>query len=1069
MTETVIGRALVEIIPDLKKFGQQTNQQVKSAMAGTKSTFEAPFKKGNETIRKDFNQTTEHINKKTGSLARSVKSLLGPAITAFSILGAIGIAKGAVESFTNTAIEVIKLQRVAGGTAEEMSRLRFAAVQSGVAIPTFTNGVKLLSKNLVATQGNAKKTADITKLLGFNFQDAHGKVKNMSAILPDIAERFKTMPNGPQKTALALKLFGRSGTEMLPFLNKGRVGIQQLEAASDKFGTTLSGKNIAQLTAYRKQQREFAATMLGVKLVIGGALLVGLTKIGTLVNTFIQQMRSGSGVGGAFVGILRMMGGIVKTILMPPIQSIAGWFGKFIDQMRSGAGLGGQFADAMKSSGAAVSSAMEFLRKHTGVVKALGIAIGAVVLVTKAHTLAMAVEAAGGFTTWLVTSLKNLRLVAAATKVWTAFQWLLNLAMDANPIGIVVVAIAALAAGIIIAYKHSETFRKIVNGAFAGAKVAVFAVRDAFATAFHAIGSAIDAVKGAFDTVKTKVSGTFDTVQAKISDVVGWFKAMPGRIASSIGNTATTLFNKGVDFLTGLKNGIMSVAKGIGDWMLRAPVVKVVTPWLYAGVWLIYHGKQLIEGFKNGIVAVANSIGAFIGKWVITPVTSVFSKAATWLLGPGKNFIVGLKNGIWNVAKGVVRWVYSNIIQPNIQVWSKAGIWLYTRGRDFIIGLKNGIWNVARSITSWINANVIQPGIRIFNAAGTWLYSRGAALIGGLKSGIWAVARTIGSWINSNVIQPPLRTFASAGNWLKTAGNRLIGGLKDGIAGTMRNIGNWVKSTVVDPVIRAVKTFFGIKSPSTVFAGIGKYLIAGLFKGMGSKLGGAVAKKVFGDMPSALSHLIGKGLVGLAGLPKKAIDALGSVAGALVGGPFSGGGGPAPTNLSAMQALVRTIAAQRGWGAGAEWNALYQLVQHESGFNPNAQNPTSTAYGLFQFLNSTWGSVGATKTSDPWGQTAAGLRYIAGSYGSPINAWAKWQSRSPHWYAKGTPWVPDDQLAYVHRGEGIIPADVNRQFRRSGQGGGTTIIKNNFIFPNYVGDKNDLVKAIDELKRKKRI
>src|SRR5690606_34669072 len=79
--------------------------------------------------------------------------------------------------------------------------------------------------------------------------------------------------------------------------------------------------------------------------------------------------------------------------------------------------------------------------------------------------------------------------VAAATKVWTGIQWLFNAAMSANPIGLVVVAIAALVAGIVLAYKRSETFRNIVQ------------------TAFRAIGAAAtwlweNAIKPAWDAIK---------------------------------------------------------------------------------------------------------------------------------------------------------------------------------------------------------------------------------------------------------------------------------------------------------------------------------------------------------------------------------------------------------------------------------------------------------------------------------------------------------------------------------------------------------------------------------------
>jgi hypothetical protein len=60
------------------------------------------------------------------------------------------------------------------------------------------------------------------------------------------------------------------------------------------------------------------------------------------------------------------------------------------------------------------------------------------------------------------------RVAAGAAKVFAAAQWLINAALSANPIGLVIVAIAALAAGLVYAYKHSQTFRNIVNAALQG-------------------------------------------------------------------------------------------------------------------------------------------------------------------------------------------------------------------------------------------------------------------------------------------------------------------------------------------------------------------------------------------------------------------------------------------------------------------------------------------------------------------------------------------------------------------------------------------------------------------------
>ena len=83
-------------------------------------------------------------------------------------------------------------------------------------------------------------------------------------------------------------------------------------------------------------------------------------------------------------------------------------------------------------------------------------------------------------------------------------------------------------------------------------------------------------------------------------------------------------------------------------------------------------------------------------------------------------------------------------------------------------------------------------------------------------------------------------------------------------------------------------------------------------------------------------------------------------------------------------------------GSAQQFSCLENLWGKESGWNPNAQNPTSTAYGIPQFLNSTWASTGIAKTSDGYRQIDAGLIYIDSRYGSPCGAWA--HSQSTGWY-----------------------------------------------------------------------
>lgn len=105
-------------------------------------------------------------------------------------------------------------------------------------------------------------------------------------------------------------------------------------------------------------------------------------------------------------------------------------------------------------------------------------------------------------------------------------------------------------------------------------------------------------------------------------------------------------------------------------------------------------------------------------------------------------------------------------------------------------------------------------------------------------------------------------------------------------------------------------------------------------------------------------------------------------------GSFKGG--------SAKEAVTK---AAKQYGFGGQLAALYNLVSRESSFNPNAQNPSSTAYGLFQFLNGTWAGTGIAKTSDPYRQAIAGMRYIKARYGDPNGALRFWMAH--HWYNTG--------------------------------------------------------------------
>jgi hypothetical protein len=126
-------------------------------------------------------------------------------------------------------------------------------------------------------------------------------------------------------------------------------------------------------------------------------------------------------------------------------------------------------------------------------------------------------------------------------------------------------------------------------------------------------------------------------------------------------------------------------------------------------------------------------------------------------------------------------------------------------------------------------------------------------------------------------------------------------------------------------------------------------------------------------------------------------------------------GGPAPGAVTSIQnyGLARLIASTYGWASGQEWAALTNVIDRESGGNPNAMNP-SGAYGIAQALghgtDQTQGSV--TNEYGGYGvpvQTAIGansgnaadqliwmMAYIKATYGDPIGAWNSEETRGSY-------------------------------------------------------------------------
>jgi phage-related protein len=201
-------------------------------------------------------------------------------------------------------------------------------------------------------------------------------------------------------------------------------------------------------------------------------------------------------------------------------------------------------------------------------------------------------------------------IAQAVTKTWTAAQWLLNVALDANPIGLVVIAIAALVAGIIIAYEHSKTFRTIVTGALNAISTAAQAVLDFFRDNWKTIAILISGPFAPVVILATNAFGVRSALEGAIKDIVGFFKALPSQLLNALGDVSTLLYNAGTSIIQGLENGIKAKLNDVKNVVggIAGTISSLKGPIDYDRTLLIPHGQAIIQGLQTGLASGLDSL-----------------------------------------------------------------------------------------------------------------------------------------------------------------------------------------------------------------------------------------------------------------------------------------------------------------------------------------------------------------------------------------------------------------------------------------------------------------------------
>jgi hypothetical protein len=239
---------------------------------------------------------------------------LGATTLGTTIAGALALVGG--KGVIDTLDRLDDLQEKTGISVEKLSELRFAGESVGTPFEALAGGVGRLSKLMVEAAGGNKEASETFKALNIDIKNADGTMRTNEQVLGDLADRFSGYADGAEKSALAQRVFGKSGAEMIPFLNQGREGIEKLRIEAEQLGAIYGGSLAKDAADFNDNMTKLRLSSEAAAVAVGGPLLKSLVSI---TNQIIEAKKEGGLLNALLISI---GGGFARTLGVDEIGKV---------------------------------------------------------------------------------------------------------------------------------------------------------------------------------------------------------------------------------------------------------------------------------------------------------------------------------------------------------------------------------------------------------------------------------------------------------------------------------------------------------------------------------------------------------------------------------------------------------------------------------------------------------------------------------------------------------------------------------------------------------------------------
>lgn len=247
-------------------------------------------------LKAGLNDAERTVTSKADAMAASINKIGA----AFAALGVASALKNLAVEAINAADAFDEMAERTGVSVEKLSTLSYAAKVNGATVDDLGMAIKGLSNKMMESLDPTSASAKLFDGLGVSVKNSDGSLRAVDDVLMDLSDRFAAMPDGAAKSALSVDLFTRAGLQMIPVLNKGRAGLEDLRIEAEKMGAKIS-------TETAKQMADFNDNMTRLAVVSGN---LGRTIANSLVpelNKFIDGLLAGIKHANGFWDTLSML------------------------------------------------------------------------------------------------------------------------------------------------------------------------------------------------------------------------------------------------------------------------------------------------------------------------------------------------------------------------------------------------------------------------------------------------------------------------------------------------------------------------------------------------------------------------------------------------------------------------------------------------------------------------------------------------------------------------------------------------------------------------------------------